>query len=163
MNDRLLRDNVVYLAGLVRNALRLHNDPESVQTEQRSIMPPRMYLREMKTIKVHLPRRFGHSTAALSLYEEFKPKSILFYPTHDSRQYHTRYEPWTHLKNDRTIQRMPQSSWEMINFNIGELFGMPYNQYELVIFDGATRMPVHELDAVIEMMDPYVKLFVLLQ
>jgi hypothetical protein len=121
------------------------------------MLPDHVARHEFKTLNFTLLRRSGTSTAALMLYELY-PDSVIFYPNHKEREYHTREK---YGKNPRRIFVMP----DRLGMLDEEQWLVPCRampSISLVMFDGTRRMREVVYPRVMEILNPMAKLFVLL-
>ena len=119
--------------------------------------PPVGYRRDMKTIRILLPRRSGISTAAKQLWDAH-PNSLLYFPKHvECARFISEFKL---DKNDDRIRAIPQTIHDLVSLD-GRLPHAKLHR-DLVIFDGVSRMKHSLVDEMCGFHDPFTKLFVLL-
>ena len=119
--------------------------------------PPVGYRRDMKTVRILLPRRSGISTAAKQLWDAH-PNSLLYFATHFERDHFV--TQFRLQKNEDRVRVIPQTIHDVISMD-GRLPHAKLHR-DLVIFDGISRMKHSLVEEVCGFHDPFTKLFVLL-
>lgn len=119
--------------------------------------PPVGYRRDMKTIRLLLPRRCGTSTAAKRLWEAHH-HSLLYFAQGMERDNFVREH--NIARDEDTLRRMPHNIHELVERERGHK--REWYDRELVIFDGVSRMKHSLVEELCGYHDPFTKLFVLL-
>lgn len=158
MMNRQFR-NVMVITDLVRLALEELNDPDSWTHQSKEMLSPYLYRKEAKTVRVHMPRRAGSSTAALALYDQYR-NSLLVYCTHRERDYQLHQRSWSQFADDKDVVVLPDTLASPTWKHLGML--SRGRQFDVVIFDGISRMKEEYVDELMTIFDPCTKLFVLL-
>lgn len=135
----------------------MYNTEAAWYKEAMQMMSPSVALHEFKTLNFSVTRRAGASTAALMLFD-FYPGSVIFYPSYSERDYHTRAK----YGKDPTNMIVMPDRLGMIDEErlLTPVRGKPNTP--LVILDGTRRMRDIVYNNVIDLYNPFTKLFVLL-
>lgn len=144
-----------YIVGLVEGTFNMI-DHEWYQHFKHTY-PPVGYRRDMKTVRILLPRRSGTTTAVKQLWDAH-PNSLVYFPKHVEC---TRFfSDFKLAKDEEHIRAVPQSIHDLISMD-GRLPHAKLHR-DLVIFDGVSRMKHSLVDEMCGFHDPFTKLFVLL-
>lgn len=118
---------------------------------------PAHFVEEFRTVRLHLPRQSGHTTAALQLMYEY-PDSLLFVPDSSTREY-TRSMLRNYTDDHAVRTRIDQNTFiprSTILRNLRPVVNRPF-----LILDGASRMTTETKNEIIA--DFHAKIIVELQ
>ena len=119
--------------------------------------PPVGYRRDMKTVRILLPRRSGMSTAAKHLWDAHH-RSLLYFAQGMERDNFIREHGIA--QDEDTLRKMPHNIHDLIDRERGHK--REWYERDLVIFDGVSRMKHSLVEELCGYHDPFTKLFVLL-
>lgn len=117
--------------------------------DHKNNMPPQLFRREFQTVKIHLPRRSGHTTAAWFLYYAYP--SIMIYPQYDMLQHAATTdflvrdpELHKHIRQGDFVKSLchiphSQAPHKTFSMNLQKLVDAGVEP-ELLIFDVASRI-----------------------
>lgn len=122
--------------------------------EQKKIIPPDMFRHEFQTVRIRLPRRSGHSSAAG--YCWFKYNAIVIHPLRRDLDRFLRHDICPHLKVNLPSKKFEDTRCEVFYNSdafAARLRGLPPSQSpcQMIVFDGASRVDTREksLDQII--------------
>lgn len=139
-----------------------------------AMMPDNVAIRELRTIKIQLPRAMGHSTAALELAALY-PKSMILYPSprfmehnHDNELYNQtkdrRYvcpNPYNVISDAAYLTRTITSQLDLIIFDSSSYWtSYHYTQPHPKNSDKHDILQYNQIDEFSKLLSPYTKLFV---
>lgn len=152
-------DTVDYVLGVVRSTLHELEDPDSWVNRWKGNMPPAVFHQEFKILSLTLPRSMGTTTAAIKMYEEHKPSTLLVPSLAEKQDIYFRFREHKRSAFDKIYAIPPPNdsmSWSLLGERNRGL------RYKLCIIDGARRVSEEARDRIMATYDRNTTLFVLL-